>query len=127
MATYKYGMRLRGFSIGCQPKQGFLERGEDDTGKYYDVLVYDRLLSDDELRQYELDYLGAARRLIFIEGTRSGYGPEQCGRTFTAGELAEFFSQFDEDTPVYLRNDNGYTYGEINERTVEACDFEEEK
>ena len=27
-------------------------------------------------------------------------------------------SDFDEDLPVYLRNDNGYTYGNITERTI---------
>ena len=26
---YKYGMRLRGFSIGCQPMDGFVKKYED--------------------------------------------------------------------------------------------------
>lgn len=55
---YKYGMRLRGFSIGTQPKAGFYERQDDPTGKYWDILVYTRRLTDEELRAYELDYLG---------------------------------------------------------------------
>ena len=55
---YRYGMRLRGFSPGCQPKEGFIERQDDTTGKYHDILVYDRPLSDKELADYELDYLG---------------------------------------------------------------------
>ena len=54
---YFYGMRLRGFSPGCQPMQGFVERQDDPSGKYYDVLVYDRQLSDAEVRDYELDPL----------------------------------------------------------------------
>ena len=54
---YAYGMRLRGFSIGCQPMNGFVERCDDLTGKYYDILVYDRKLSDQELCDYELDDL----------------------------------------------------------------------
>ena len=54
---YYYGMRLRGFSIGCQPMQGFIERQDDETGKYHDVLVYDRQLTKKELEDYELDYL----------------------------------------------------------------------
>lgn len=53
-----YGMRLRGFSIGCQPKEGFVDRQDDPTGKYYDILIYDRKLTDNELAEYELDYLG---------------------------------------------------------------------
>lgn len=57
---YKYGMRLRGFSPGCQPKEGLLRREDDPTGKYYDILVYNRGLSDKELRDYELDSLNAS-------------------------------------------------------------------
>lgn len=55
---YKYGMRLRGFSIGTQPKVGFYERQDDHTGKYWDILIYDRKLTDKEVKDYELDYLG---------------------------------------------------------------------
>ena len=54
---YKYGMRLRGFSIGCQPLNGFLRRENDTTGKYFDVIVYERNLTDREVEQYELDRL----------------------------------------------------------------------
>lgn len=55
---YKYGMRLRGFSIGCQPKKGFVERMDDPRGRYYDIIVYDRMLTGDEVSNYELTYLG---------------------------------------------------------------------
>ena len=57
--NYKYGMRLRGFSIGCQPMDGFIERKDDTTGKYHDILIYNRPLKNEELKAYELDYLGA--------------------------------------------------------------------
>ena len=55
---YKYGMRLRGFAPACQPMNGLVNREDDPTGKYHDVLVYDRKLTEQELREYELDYLG---------------------------------------------------------------------
>ena len=55
---------------------------------------------------------------LYIEGRRSGYSPDDCGKTLTVGELIEILSDFDEDLPVYLRNDNGYTYGNITERTI---------
>lgn len=51
-----YGMRLRGFSLGCQPMRGLLERQDDTTGRYHDLLVYDRELTDKELEDYELDF-----------------------------------------------------------------------
>lgn len=56
---------------------------------------------------------------LFIEGRRNGYDPEQCGRTMTVRELIEFLEQFDEDAEVFLRNDAGYTYGSIDERSFE--------
>lgn len=51
---YKYGMRLRGYSPGAQPKD-VLRREDDTTGKYHDIIVYGRKLSADEIRDYELD------------------------------------------------------------------------
>ena len=45
---------------------------------------------------------------------REGYGIDQIRRTMTAGELINFLAQYDEDTPVYLSFDNGYTYGGIS-------------
>lgn len=59
---YKYGMRLRGFSIGCQPMNGFVYRVDDAKGRYYDILVYDRVLTGKEVMDYELDYLGEEGR-----------------------------------------------------------------
>jgi len=52
---------------------------------------------------------------LFIEGNRNGYSPAQCGRTMTVCELIAYLEQFEDDTPVYLRNDRGYTYGSIRE------------
>lgn len=55
--NYYYGMRLRGFSIGCQPMNGLVRRVDDNTGKYYDILIYNRRLTEKEESAYELDYL----------------------------------------------------------------------
>ena len=60
--VYTYGMRLRGFSPGCQPMTGFVERRDDPKGKYHDLLLYDRELSEKELQDYELDYIQAEIR-----------------------------------------------------------------
>lgn len=53
---FYYGMRLRGYSPGAQPK-GVLRREDDTTGRYHDIIVYDRRLSADEIRDYELEEL----------------------------------------------------------------------
>lgn len=53
--------------------------------------------------------------VLYIEGRRNGYDPDQCGRTMTVSEMIEFLSQFDGDLPIYLNNDSGYTFGNIDE------------
>ena len=64
---------------------------------------------------------------LFINGNRNGYDPEQCGRTLTVGQLIAMLEDYDEDTPVFLRNDNGYTYGSIEEHDlVHSDDLDEE-
>lgn len=60
---YKYGMRARGFSIGCQSGKGLQCMEYDKTGKYYSVIAYDRLLTEKEISDYELDYIGPEARL----------------------------------------------------------------
>ena len=57
---------------------------------------------------------------------REGYGTDQIRKTMTAGELIDFLSQYDENTPVYLSFDNGYTYGGITEERFEE-DYGEDK
>lgn len=51
---------------------------------------------------------------LFIEAERSGYSADQCGSTMTVEELISYLKQFDGETPVYISNDNGYTFGSIN-------------
>lgn len=66
MSKFYYGMRLRGFSPGAQPKEGLIGRVDDQKAQwmlrpngrpYHDVLVYSRPLSIKELHDYELDYI----------------------------------------------------------------------
>lgn len=67
-------------------------------------------------------------KALYIEGKRNGYDPDQCGRTLTVGELIEILEEFDYGRPVYLRNDNGYTYGSITEYNINSAEeFEEDE
>ena len=50
---------------------------------------------------------------LFINAHRAGYAPEQIRHTMTVGELIAALEEFDEDTPVFLKHDGGYTYGGI--------------
>ena len=58
MIVYKYGMRLRGFSPSCQPMQNYYRRIDDPSGKYHDIIVYIEPLTDKQIKDYELDFLG---------------------------------------------------------------------
>lgn len=62
---YKYGMRLRPFGIGCQPMDGYVDRepyeGFKYSDKYWDVIVYNRELSEKEMEDYELDFVGVIK------------------------------------------------------------------
>ena len=66
MTEYYYGMRLRGFSPGCQPKEGLIKCLDSKSARflkrldgrvYHDVLVYSRPLNPEEQDEYELDYI----------------------------------------------------------------------
>lgn len=57
IVRYTYGMRLRGFSLGAQPINGFIERKDSLDKKYHDLIVYNRKLTDEEITQYELDLI----------------------------------------------------------------------
>lgn len=54
---YYYGMKLRGFSPGAQPKEGLIDRINDPSDRYWDIIIYDRLLSNEELYNYDLEYI----------------------------------------------------------------------
>lgn len=62
---------------------------------------------------------------LFIEGRRTGYAPNQCGVTLTVGELIDILSGYDEELPIYLNNDNGYTFGSITEDSFEESETED--
>ena len=64
---------------------------------------------------------------LFINANRTGYGTDQIDRTMTVGELMAYLDQFDEDMPVYLKHDRGYTYGGITEWDFEDPEDEIEE
>ena len=51
---YRYGMKFRGFSPGCQPIFGLVECEEDPAGIYFNILTYDRRLTQEEIENFEL-------------------------------------------------------------------------
>lgn len=66
-------------------------------------------------------------KVLTIETHRDGYSVDQCGETLTVADLVCYLEQWDDETPVYFSNDNGYTYGkisfeDINEKNIKAED-----
>lgn len=57
---FKYGMKARGFSPGCQPKNGFIKRLDDPKKEYFDIIAYSRRLTDKEINDFELVDLNRA-------------------------------------------------------------------
>lgn len=60
--VHKYGMRLRPYDIGCQPKGGFVcvgEGGTADGRRYHNFVYYIDKLDSETAADYDLDYLGA--------------------------------------------------------------------
>lgn len=53
---YWYTYRLRGYSIGCQPKGVIQVKESPDLP--YELIAYSRQLTDAEVEEYELIYLG---------------------------------------------------------------------
>lgn len=37
---------------------GLVERYDDNSGKYHDILAYNRPLTENEIAAYELDFIG---------------------------------------------------------------------
>ena len=59
MMKYFYGMRLRGFSPGCQPMGYLLGRVFDGNKKYHDVLMYEYALDKRDIEHFSLTPLYA--------------------------------------------------------------------
>jgi len=58
---YAYGMKLRGYSPGAQPR-GQVDCIDDLTGEYYDIVIYADPLTADQIRGYELEFIGTCHR-----------------------------------------------------------------
>lgn len=65
--------------------------------------------------------------VLTIEAHRDGYSVDQVYETITVGDLIYFLEDYLDDTPVYISNDRGYTYGGISEDDLSLKYVEEEE
>lgn len=64
--------------------------------------------------------------IIVIDGRRDGYAPNQLGSTMTVGELIGFLEDYDEETPIMIVNDRGYTYGRITYDSIDCGTYDDD-
>lgn len=67
------------------------------------------------------------KTVITIDTTRSAYSIDQLLEnytTMTVGELKEILDQYDNDSPIMLKNDNGYTYGHLYDHFFDTVDID---
>lgn len=67
MTAYFYGMRMRPFGPGSQPKSNLIVGFDNNTvadefkvdtkRNYYNIVAYSEPLSDKQCKEYELDYI----------------------------------------------------------------------
>lgn len=65
-------------------------------------------------------------KYLKIEVSRDAYSQEDIS-TMTVGELISLLKYYDEDLPVILSHDNGYTYGGLDEYNFETDYYEDEE
>lgn len=65
--------------------------------------------------------------VLILEANREGYGIDQLDETMTVSELMRLLKNYDDDTPIYLSHDNGYTYGTIKEMYFKEMEFEDDE
>lgn len=61
-------------------------------------------------------------KYLKVDTSRDGYQIDQIRTTLTVGELMYVLEQYDEDLPVYLSFDGGYTYGGLHEYDFDIDD-----
>ena len=64
---------------------------------------------------------------LILNTMREDYAIDQIKRTMAVAELRNFLEGYDDETPVYLSFDNGYTYGGIIESNFELEENHDEE
>lgn len=63
---------------------------------------------------------------LIIVANRDSYSTNDIYNTMTVGDLKTFLEDLEDDTPIYLSFDGGYTYGALKENRMEI-EYEDEE
>ena len=61
-------------------------------------------------------------KALILNTSNDAYSPKDVRITLTAGELRAFLEDYDDETPIILGFDNGYTYGGFLYESFEEYD-----
>jgi hypothetical protein len=64
------------------------------------------------------------KKVVFLESKRDAYNPNDCYCTLTVQELIDSLSDLEPDALVYLRHDNGYSYGAISDCRIREASID---
>ena len=64
---------------------------------------------------------------LIIEAERTSYSIGGVHNPITVGQLKSILEDYDNETPIYLSHDEGYTYGPIDFRKIEEIETEDEE
>ena len=56
---------------------------------------------------------------LIINANRDAYSTRDIINTMTVGDLKAFLEDLEDDTPIYLSFDRGYTYGALKESRMD--------
>ena len=56
---------------------------------------------------------------VIISTRKDGYSLRQIRNTMNVGELKALLEEFNDDSPIYLSFDDGYTYGGLSRHDIE--------
>ena len=64
---------------------------------------------------------------VILSVKREAYGVYDIKKTMTVGELIDFLQEnFEEESPIYISHDNGYTYGSVSSNSFDEIEEDEE-
>lgn len=122
MTKHAYYMTQRPFSIGAQPKEGFVEAEDFDGKKYiedidrraWSRIVYDRELTEQEIDQYELV---PAEPKLYFGYVRYEDGSTMCHAKGTLAEVRASEERVKATSKVRVR---GFKRNEVSREFFEA-------
>lgn len=63
-------------------------------------------------------------KVVIIDTVRESYQAKGVFRTMTVKELRDMLDEFEDDTPIILGFDKGYTFGGITPSSIEEKEIE---